>query len=116
MNSVIFQRLLKDNAKDPFPLYGMEVTEIGFSRFSFAPNASERIYQRMSAERVRLAQHFIDEGRTAESEIKADGARQAAVIVGQAKRKAEEIKAEAEATGPGYHRPDAGKTVRQGPL
>jgi membrane protease subunit HflC len=76
--------------------YGMKATEIGFSRFAFATYASGKIYDRMSAERQRLAQRFIDEGNTQATQIRAEGSAQAVVIVGQAKRQAEEIKAQAE--------------------
>ena len=75
---------------------GMEVVEVGFSRFAFALSASEKIYTRMSAERERLAQRYIDEGKTEAAKIAADGDAQAAVIVGQAKRQAEVIKSQAE--------------------
>jgi len=75
---------------------GMQVAEIGFSRLAFPPMASEKIYARMSTERQGKAQRFINEGSTRSTEITAAADAKYEIDVNQAKREAEQIKAEAD--------------------
>ena len=76
---------------------GAEVIDVRLKRVDFAPEVSERVYDRMQSERKRVANERRATG-TAESEkIRADADRQRDVIVAEAYRDAQRVKGEGDA-------------------
>ena len=80
---------------------GIEVLDVRLKRVDLDPDISERVYQRMEAERFRVAKDLRARGAEAAERITANADRQRAIILAEAKQKAQEIKGQgdAEATG-----------------
>ncbi|HJL56570.1 MAG TPA: protease modulator HflC [Arenicellales bacterium] len=80
---------------------GIEVLDVRLKRVDLDPDISERVYQRMEAERSRVAKDLRARGAEAAERITANADRQRAIILAEAKQKAQEIKGQgdAEATG-----------------
>jgi membrane protease subunit HflC len=76
---------------------GVEIVDVRLRRVDFPTNVTDSVYERMKAERSRVAQELRATG-TAESEkIRAEADRQRQVIVAEAYRKAQEIKGKGDA-------------------
>jgi len=80
---------------------GIEVLDVRLKRVDLDPDISERVYQRMEAERSRVAKDLRARGAEAAERITANADRQRAIILAEAQQKAQEIKGQgdAEATG-----------------
>jgi membrane protease subunit HflC len=80
---------------------GIEVLDVRLKRVDLDPDISERVYQRMEAERSRVAKDLRARGAEAAERITANADRQRAIILANAQQKAQEIKGQgdAEATG-----------------
>ena len=80
---------------------GIEVLDVRLKRVDLDPDISERVYQRMEAERSRVAKDLRARGAEAAERITANADRQRAIIWANAQQKAQEVKGQgdAEATG-----------------
>ena len=80
---------------------GIEVLDVRLKRVDLDPDISERVYQRMEAERSRVAKDLRARGAEAAERITADADRQRAIILAKAQQEAQEVKGrgDAEATG-----------------
>jgi membrane protease subunit HflC len=80
---------------------GIEVLDVRLKRVDLDPDISERVYQRMEAERSRVAMDLRARGAEAAERITANADRQRAIILAEAQQKAQELKGQgdAEATG-----------------
>ncbi|MGC8624049.1 MAG: SPFH domain-containing protein [Phycisphaerae bacterium] len=74
---------------------GIDVVKVGFARMTFPPDVAQRVYQRMTAERNKIASEYINQGekqaqitiaqgRETATEIRSAAEKQAAIIRGQA--------------------------------
>ncbi len=74
---------------------GIDVVKVGFARMTFPPDVAARVYQRMTAERNKIASEYINQGekeaqitiaqgRETATEIRSAASKQAAIIRGQA--------------------------------
>lgn len=77
--------------------YGVEVREFRIKRLAFPEQNKESVFQRMRAERQRIARQYRSEGEEESMKIKADADRQKTEILAGASRRAEEIRGEGEA-------------------
>jgi membrane protease subunit HflC len=74
---------------------GIDVVKVGFARMTFPPDVAARVYQRMTAERNKIASEYINQGekqaqitiaqgREQATEIRSAASKEAAIIRGQA--------------------------------
>ena len=76
---------------------GIEVLDVRLKRVDLDPDISERVYQRMEAERSRVAKDLRARGAEAAERIRADADRERAIILAEAEQKAQEIKGQGDA-------------------
>lgn len=87
-------------AREQMPRYGIELIDIRIKRVDYVQQVQEQVFQRMIAERQRIAGQFRSEGEGKAAEIEGETERLLAEIRSTAQRDAEIIrgKADAEAT------------------
>lgn len=98
--NIIAQRILA--ASQPLVKgWGIELLDVRFKRINYKPGVIEKIYARMSSERLQIAERFRSEGGGEAAKILGRKERDLAEIESTAYRKEQEIKgkADAEATG-----------------
>ena len=76
---------------------GIEVLDVRLKRVDLDPDISERVYQRMEAERSRVAKDLRARGAEAAERIRADADRDRAIILAEAKQAAQEVKGQGDA-------------------
>lgn len=84
---------VNENARD----LGIEVVDVRVKKIDLPPEVSESVYQRMRAERERVARDLRAQGAEAAERIRADADRQRTVIVAEAFRESEETRGEGDA-------------------
>jgi modulator of FtsH protease HflC len=76
---------------------GVEVIDVRVKQIDLPPEVSESVYQRMRAERERVARDLRAKGAEAAERIRADADRQRTVIIAEAYKESEEIRGEGDA-------------------
>lgn len=76
---------------------GMEIVDVRLTRVNLPEQNSQKVFDRMKAERERLAADFIATGRQLEAEIKSKADREVSIILGEANRQAEELRGKGDA-------------------
>jgi membrane protease subunit HflC len=92
----IMQLLTKDSDEKASEL-GVEIIDVRVKRIDLPPEVSESVYDRMRAERERVARDLRAQGAEAAERIRADADRQQTVILADAFREAEELRGEGDA-------------------
>lgn len=77
--------------------FGIEVMDVRLQRVDLPDEVSQSVYQRMKAERSRIANELRAQGEEAAEKIRADAERQRSVLLSQAYRTAEQIRGEGDA-------------------
>lgn len=77
---------------------GIQVVDVRVKRIEYSADVSSSVYQRMEAERQRVAKELRSRGAEAAERIRADADRQRTVILAEAYRDAERIRGEGDAT------------------
>jgi membrane protease subunit HflC len=77
--------------------WGMDVVDVRITRVDYAESITASVYQRMEAERKRVANELRSTGFAEGEKIRADADRQREVIVAEAYKKAQTIKGEGDA-------------------
>lgn len=77
--------------------FGIEVVDVRIKRIELPPEVSGSVYQRMEAERSRVAKELRSQGAEAAERIRADADRQRTVILAEAYRDAERLRGEGDA-------------------
>lgn len=77
--------------------WGMDVVDVRITRVDYAESITASVYQRMEAERKRVANELRSTGFAEGEKIRADADRQREVIVAEAYRDAQRIKGEGDA-------------------
>jgi membrane protease subunit HflC len=90
---------------------GIEVVDVRVKKIDLPPEVSESVYERMRAERERVARDLRAKGGEAAERIRADADRQRTVIIADAYKVAEEARGEGDARPP---RPMPRPTIRTG--
>ncbi len=88
------------NARSRTQDLGIEILDVEFKRINYVEQVQKKVYERMIAERKRIADRFRSEGEGEASRIRGEKDRELLRIRSEAYRKAQEIKgrADAEAT------------------
>lgn len=76
---------------------GIEVVDVRVKKIDLPPEVSESVYQRMRAERERVARDLRAQGAEAAERIRADADRQRTVILANAYRESETLRGEGDA-------------------
>jgi modulator of FtsH protease HflC len=77
--------------------YGVKLVSLRVERLAFPQQNEASVFQRMRAERERIAKQFRSEGEEQSLKIRAEADRERARILAEADRKAAEIRGQAEA-------------------
>ena len=78
--------------------FGVEIVDVRIRRIELPEDVSSSVYQRMEAERKRVAQGLRAQGSEAASRIRADADRQREVLLAEAYRDAEQLRGAGDAT------------------
>ncbi len=76
---------------------GIEVVDVRLKRVDYTDEISDSVYQRMAAERKRVANELRSQGFAASEKIRADADKQREVIIAEAYRDAQATKGEGDA-------------------
>lgn len=76
---------------------GIQVLDVRLKRVDLPQEVSDSVYQRMEAERKRVANDLRSQGAGAAEKIRADADKQREVIIAEAFREAQRIKGEGDA-------------------
>ena len=79
-------------------LMGIEVIDVRLKRVDLDPSISERVYDRMQAERQRVAKELRAQGEEEAEKIRANADRQREIMLANANRDSERIRGEGDAT------------------
>jgi membrane protease subunit HflC len=90
-------RIIIENASQRVAELGIELLDLRLKRINYVEEVQQKIYERMIAERQRIADKFRSEGQGEAAKILGDKARDLNQIESEAYRKAEEIKGKADA-------------------
>jgi membrane protease subunit HflC len=93
--------IILDNASKITSTFGVEIKDVRIKRVNYVDEVQRKVFDRMIAERKRIASKYRSEGDGKSAEIRGQKERELKRIVSEAYRKAQEIKgkADAEATG-----------------
>ena len=76
---------------------GVQIVDVRLKRVDFAPEVSERVFDRMQSERKRVANERRATGSAESEKIRADADRQREVVLAEAYRDAQRIRGEGDA-------------------
>ena len=77
--------------------YGIEVLDVRIKRADLPPENERAVFQRMEAERKRIANRYRSEGEEKALEIRAETDKDAVIILAQAEKTAQEVRGEGDA-------------------
>lgn len=77
--------------------FGIKVVDVRLQRVDLSDEVSQSVYQRMKAERLRIANELRAQGEEAAEKIRANAERQREVLLADAYRQAERIRGEGDA-------------------
>lgn len=88
---------------------GIQVVDVRLKRVDYAEEISKSVFDRMIAERKRLANQLRSEGSAASEKIRADADKQREVIIAEAYRDAQKTKGEGDAAAAAIYNQSYGK-------
>ncbi|HAR36271.1 MAG TPA: protease modulator HflC, partial [Acidobacteria bacterium] len=93
--------IILEKASKITPEFGVELKDVRIKRVNYVDEVQKKVFDRMIAERKRIASRYRSEGDGRSAEIRGQKERELKIITSEAYRQAQEIKgrAEAEATG-----------------
>lgn len=86
-----------DAAKEKVKEYGIVLADIRIKRINYIDEVRERVFERMIAERLRIAEKYRSEGAGKKAEIEGEMEKELQKITSEAYRTAEEIRGKADA-------------------
>lgn len=89
--------LLAGNTAQQTKEFGIEIVDVRIKRVDLPDEVSSSVYQRMEAERARVAKDLRSKGAEAAERIRADADRQRTVILAEAYGDAERVRGEGDA-------------------
>lgn len=95
--------ILESKSNEQAGEFGIEVVDVRISRIDLPDDVSDSVYQRMRAERNRVAREFRARGQEQAERIRAGADRQRTEILADAYRQAEEIKGAGDASAAGIY-------------
>jgi membrane protease subunit HflC len=89
--------ILTANADREARKFGIVVADVRIRRVDFPDEISQKVYQRMKTERLRIANELRAQGAEAAEKIRADSERQREVLLAEAYGRAERVRGEGDA-------------------
>ncbi|PLY12263.1 MAG: protease modulator HflC [Sedimenticola sp.] len=90
-------QLLSKDADEKASELGVEILDVRVKRIDLPPEVSDSVYDRMRAERERVARDLRAQGAEAAERISADADRQSTVILADAFKESEELRGQGDA-------------------
>ena len=90
-------RLILERASKITPEFGVELKDVRFKRVNYVEEVQRKVFDRMIAERKRIAAKYRSEGDGKSAEIRGQKERELKRILSEAYRKVQEIKGKADA-------------------
>jgi modulator of FtsH protease HflC len=90
-------RIILENAARITPTFGVELKDVQVKRVNYVDEVQRKVFDRMIAERKRIASKYRSEGDGKSAEIRGQKERELKRIVSEAYRKAQETKGKADA-------------------
>ncbi len=87
-------KIVSEKADEEARTFGIEVVDIRIKRVDLPDDVSESVYQRMVAERARIAKELRAQGAEEAEKIRADAERQREILLAEAYGQAESIRGE----------------------
>ncbi|MEQ1776436.1 MAG: protease modulator HflC [Burkholderiales bacterium] len=89
--------LMRQKASEDASKIGIEVLDVRLKRVDLPEGVTESVYQRMTAERTRVANELRSTGSAESEKIRAEADKSRAVLIAEAYRDAQKIKGEGDA-------------------
>ncbi|MDH4196384.1 MAG: protease modulator HflC [Candidatus Aminicenantes bacterium] len=90
-------RTILENASKITPEFGVELMDVQIKRVNYVDEVEKKVFDRMIAERQRIASKYRSEGDGRSAEIRGEKERELKRIISEAYRTAQEIKGKADA-------------------
>jgi membrane protease subunit HflC len=90
----VIMKIVSEKADEEAASFGIEVVDIRIKRVDLPEDVSESVYQRMVAERARIAKELRAQGAEAAEKIRANAERQREILLAEAYGQAERIRGE----------------------
>jgi len=90
-------RAILENASKITPQFGVELKDVQIKRVNYVDEVEKKVFDRMVAERKRIASKYRSEGDGRSAEIRGEKERELKRIISEAYRTAQEIKGKADA-------------------
>ena len=90
-------KTLVDNANSAAKTLGIEIVDVRIKRIDLPEEVSDSVYNRMRAERARVANELRSQGTEASETIKANANRERQVVLAEAERDAQRLRGEGDA-------------------
>ena len=90
-------KTLVDNANEAAKTLGIEIVDVRIKRIDLPEEVSESVYNRMRAERARVANELRSQGPEVSETIRANANRERQVILAEAERDAQRLRGEGDA-------------------
>ncbi len=90
-------QIILDKASEITPEFGVELMDVKIKRINYVDEVQRKVFDRMIAERQRIASKYRSEGDGKSAEIRGQKERELKKIQSEAYRKAQEIKGKADA-------------------
>jgi len=94
----VIMEVVQKSMNEEAATLGIEVVDVRLKRVDLEKSISEQVYQRMSAERQRVAKELRAQGEEQAEKIRADADREREILLANAERDAEVIRGEGDAT------------------
>ncbi|MGB4704452.1 MAG: protease modulator HflC [Candidatus Saccharicenans sp.] len=89
--------IILERASKITPEFGVELKDVRIKRVNYVDEVQKKVFDRMIAERKRIASRYRSEGDGRSAEIRGQKERELKIITSEAYRRAQEIKGKAEA-------------------
>lgn len=100
----IEQEILAAVQPEALERYGIDVSFIGFRKIGLPPNITEKVFERMRAERESVSERYLSEGEGEAIKIRAEADSQRDQILAEAEAGAKRIRAEGDAAAATYYK------------
>lgn len=100
---VKIMNLVRKSTSEEVDSLGIEIVDVRMKRVDFDPNINDNIYERMRAERTRVAKALRAEGNEEAEKIRAGADRERTIMLAEANQIAEQVKGEGDASATGIY-------------
>jgi membrane protease subunit HflC len=102
-------QIILDKAAKITPEFGIELVDVRFRRINYVDSVQQKVFERMTSERKRIAERSRSEGQGRAAEIRGQKERDILAVKSVGYRKAQELKGAADAKATGIYAKAYGK-------